>query len=141
MKAYFLAALLIAGTTACTRTDQTRSRTEEQPRATEETRARTPDDRSAWERSMQDRMDRLERQIDEVKQKAKDARARGAIKTEREYDERVSELERLRDETKEKYNQAKRATSQTWQRFKDEVEEAANRLENAWDRFMADVRK
>jgi transposase len=50
------------------------------------------------------------------------------------------DLARLRADTREKYNEMKNATADGWERFKDSVDEGANKLDNAWDRFKADMK-
>ena len=140
MTKYLLIATLAFGTVACTREQRTDMRTD-----SEATRARTETAADNWEnerreysRRMQDRMDRIDREMDEERAKAK-GREMNA-KARREYDERMSELGNLRQETKQQWNKLESATKEGWNDFKRGMDNTADKLDNAWERFKADMK-
>lgn len=133
MKKYLIVlgvSMLLAG---CTRSEKSEVRNE-----AEETRARVAEERREYQRKMEERLDRIDREIDEERAKAEGRKMNAKAK--REYNERVEELTKLRAETREKYNGLKNSAADGWNSFKSGVDEAVDKLDNSWDRFKADMK-
>lgn len=142
MTRYLLIATLAFGTIACTRSQQAEVRDE-----AAEARARADKKMDDWEaerreysRKMEDRLSRLDREIDEARADAKANSKKMSAKARREYNERIAELESLKKETREKWNDAKAETKDEWNDFKRSMDEAGDKLDNAWERFKADMK-
>ena len=137
MTRYLLTAALALGTIACTSNQRSEVREE-----TAETRARAADtwetERNDYSRKMQERLDRIDAQMEEERVKAK-ARKMNA-KARREYDEKMRELDGLKADTRRQYEQAKSATKEGWNDFKSGMDNAADKLERSWDSFVADLK-
>lgn len=127
----------------CTRDDRAdvRRETNDAARATENAARDAADEaRTVWNRDIETRMERLDREIDEQTEKAKDAARRGKIKSQREYNERVAELKNLREDARRSYNEAKDATKDNWRDFQAGTNRAIEKLDRAWEKFQADMR-
>lgn len=130
MKKYVLAALIGLATVGCskTTTEAERSRTAEN---------RVDTSRSDWETRMQARLERIEREISEWKNRKVDPKAE---RTKEATERRIGDLERLKEETKEAYNKVKSETAEGWQTAKAKTEQAFDKLDREWDEFVASVR-
>jgi len=137
MTRYLLTAALALGTIACTSNQRAEVRED-----TAETRARATDtwetERTEYSRKMQDRLDRIDREMEEERVKAKTRKMNA--KAQREYDEKMREMDQLKAQTREQYNQAKSATKEGWEDFKRGMDTAADKLERGWDSFVADLK-
>jgi hypothetical protein len=137
MKYYFYTGLLALTLTACTSTSKTEARNEVRTDA-EQTRARTTMTKDEYQRKLEARLDRIDREMDEERARAEkrkmDAKAR------REYNERMEDLRKLRADTRSKWDEMKNATADGWEKFKDGVDNSVDRLDRAWDRFKADMK-
>ena len=137
MTNYLLIVTLAFGTVACSRNQQAEIREE-----TAQTRARSTDDweadRTEYSRRMQERLDRIDRELEEERVKAQGREM--SAKARREYNERISELNTLKRNTREQWNEAKAATKEGWNDFKRSMDNAADKLDNAWERFKADMK-
>ena len=137
MTKYLLIASFAFGTIACSRTDRAEVREE-----AAESRSRAADtweeERRAYSQRTQERLDRIDREMEEERAKAK-GREMNA-KARREYDERMDELTRMKQKTREQWNDAKAATKEGWNDFKRNMDEAADALDRAWERFKADLK-
>jgi hypothetical protein len=87
---------------------------------------------------MQDRLDRIDREMEEERVKAEGRQM--SAKARREYNERMTELNSLKQKTREQWNEAKSATKEGWNDFKGQMDNAADALDNAWERFKADLK-
>lgn len=137
MSKYVLTVFALIGLTGCTRSERAEMREETRAR-TEDARATADAKRREWEADIDRRLDRIDRAMEEEKLKA-GARKMNA-KAKREYDERMADMRKLREETREKYVVAKNATADGWDRFKNDMSDATDRLERSWDRFVADIK-
>jgi hypothetical protein len=144
MKNYLAVAVLGLGLAGCTTSDRAEVR-QESREAADTTRARTAEaknDAAAKRREYSDRMqarlDKIDREMEEEKLKAKGRKMTAAQK--REYNERMAELENLKKETKEKWSEFANATDNNWEQFKDSLDRAGDKLENSWNRFVADIK-
>jgi hypothetical protein len=133
MKRYLFAGVLAVSLVGCTSANRQEARNE-----AEETRARATSARDEYSRKMQDRLDRIDREIDEERAKAK-ARKMNA-KAQKAWDNRMDDLQKMRAETREKYNEMKNSTENGWEKFKDGMDTAADKLDRAWDNFKADLK-
>jgi hypothetical protein len=52
----------------------------------------------------------------------------------------MAELENAKKETHQNWEQVKNATDDNWEKFKDTMDAAGDKLENGWNRFVADMR-
>jgi len=128
----------------CTASDRAEIRKDSRE-ATEGTRARTADSareasakRREYQESMQARLDKIDRDIDEERAKAKTRRM--TAKQRREYNERISELEQEKKDVRVKWSQMKDATDDNWEKFKDGMDEAVTKVENGWHKFVAELK-
>jgi hypothetical protein len=137
MSKYALTIVALIGLTGCTRTERAEMREETRAR-TEEARAAADAQRREWEADIDRRLARIDRAMEEEKLKAEGRKM--DAKAKREYDERMADLRRLREETREKYVSAKNATADGWDRFKNEMGQAMDKMEQSWDGFVADIR-
>jgi hypothetical protein len=87
---------------------------------------------------MQARLDKIEREMEEERLKARSRNM--SAKARREYDERMAELEELRKDTRQKWAQMRDATDNNWERFKDDLDRAGDKIESEWNRFVADLK-
>ena len=134
MKKYVLAALIAIGTVAC-------SSTTESERNRAATNNRVDTDRTDWESRMQARLERIERNISEWKNRDVDPRAeRAKDATKVQTEKRMNDLEKLKDETREGYNKLKQESAEGWSTAKAKTEQGLDRLEREWDEFVASVR-
>jgi hypothetical protein len=136
MTKYILIATLAFGTVACTRNQRADVREE-----ASETRARVDDwqtERTDYSRRMQERLDRIDREMEEERVKAEGRQM--SAKSRREYNERMDDLNKVKRETREQWNDAKSATKEGWNDFKRGMDNAADKLDNAWERFKADMK-
>jgi hypothetical protein len=112
----------------------------------EASRARTGETATNWEtekreysRSMGERLDRIDRELEQERTRAENGQM--SAEARREYNERVSELDNVRREAREQWNKLESATQDAWQDFKGDMDRTANRLDQAWERFRADLRR
>ncbi|MDZ4800927.1 MAG: hypothetical protein SGI92_22440 [Bryobacteraceae bacterium] len=133
MRTYFFAGLLALSLTACSTAPQTEARTE-----TDQTRARVDNARESYQKGMQDRLDRVDREIDEERAKAEGRKMNAKAK--KAYAARMDDLRKMRTESREKYNEMKNSTENGWERFKDGLDSTADKLDRAWDNFKADMK-
>jgi hypothetical protein len=135
--------LAFALASGCTREDRAdvRRETSEAAKATENAARNAGDEaRAVWNRDVETRIEKLDREIDEQTANAKAAARRGKIKSEREYRERVAELKTLREDVRRSLNEAKDATQDKWRDFQAGTDRAIEKLDRAWERFQADMR-
>lgn len=133
MRNYFFAGLLALSLTACSTASRTEARNE-----TEQTKARVDDARETYQRKMQDRLDKIDREIDEERAKAEGRKMNA--KARKAYNNRMDDLKKVRSETREKYDEVKNAAENGWEKLKDGADTAADKLDRAWDNFKADMK-
>ena len=140
MTKHLLIAALAFGTVACTSNQRAEVREE-----ASETRARATNKADDWENDrreysqrMQDRLDRIDREMEEERVKAQGREM--SAKARREYNERMSELNNMKRKTREQWNEAKSATKEGWNDFKRTMDDAGDKLDSAWERFKADLK-
>lgn len=135
-----LALALGAGCTQSDRADVRRETNEAARETADAARNAADEARDVWNRDMEGRIQKLDREIDEATANAKAAARRGKIKSQREYNERVAELKTLREDVRRSYNEAKDATKDKWRDFQAGTDRAIEKLDRAWERFQADMR-
>jgi TolA-binding protein len=142
MRNYIAAFVLSLGLIGCTSTERADVRKQAQD-AAEETRARTADTRRDvnaarldYQARMEARLDKIDREMDEERAKARNLTA----KQRREYKERMSELEQERKDARDKWSDLKASTDDNWEKFKDGLDRAADKVENGWNKFVADMK-
>lgn len=89
-------------------------------------------DRDEYQRRMENRMDQMDRQIEEMKERSRNATGEAKAKWDRE----VAELEDERREARTKYNNLKNATAEQWENMKTEVDQAMDSLERGYNRTL-----
>jgi hypothetical protein len=136
MKRALLALALVAAFTGCSRSDRAEIREETRERGQDT--AEAMNDRRVYQERLEARLDKLDREMEEERVKAKSRRMNA--KAQAEYNERMQELDRLKAETREKYSQLKSATAEGWEDFKRGVDNATDELEQSWNRFVADMK-
>jgi len=144
MKAYAVTFVLGLGLVGCTSSDRAEVRRDSRE-AAEETCARTAEiardanaNRREYHEKMQARLDKIAREMDEERAKAK-ARKMTA-KQRREYNERVAELNEAKADTRRNWSELKDATDDNWEKFKDGLDTAANKVEDGWHKFVAELK-
>ena len=135
MKTYLFAGLLALSLTACSNTTTTKT---EAQREAEQTRARVDNARETYNRKMQDRLDKIDREIDEERAKAEGRKLNAKAK--QAYKERMDDLEKLRAETKSQWNDVKNASESSWEKLKDSMDSTADKMDRAWENFKADMK-
>jgi hypothetical protein len=144
MKNYIAAFVLGIGLIGCTTSERADVR-KQAKEAEEDTRARTADTRRdataariEYQSRMEARLDKIDREMDEERAKAK-ARHMTA-KQRREYNERMAEMEQEKKDARAKWNELKASTDDNWEKFKDSMDRAADKIENGWDKFVASLK-
>jgi hypothetical protein len=89
-------------------------------------------DREEYQRRMENRLDEMDRQIEQMKERARNATGEAKAKWDRE----VAELEDERREARTKYNNLKSATDAQWENLKSEVDQAMDSLERGYNRTL-----
>lgn len=89
-------------------------------------------DRMEYQRKMEARLDEMDRHIDEMKAKSKNAAGSAKAKWNRE----VADLEDERREARAKYDDMKNSADASWESFKDGVEKAADKTESGYNRML-----
>ena len=144
MKNYLALAVLGLGLVGCTSSERAEVRQEsrEAADATRQGAAEATNNAAAKRREYsektQARLDKIDREMEEERLKAKGRKM--TAKQKREYDERMAELDTAKKETKEKWNEFTKATDENWEQFKDGLDRAGDKLETSWNRFVADVK-
>jgi hypothetical protein len=131
----FYATALLMGVflVGCSNTrDEAREAAKETGEASREVGAAANRDRIEYQRRMEARLDEMDRNIDAMKEKSKNAT--GAAKA--KWDREVAELEDERREARAKYNEMKNSADASWESFKDGVETAANKVEAGYNRVL-----
>ena len=144
MRNYIAALVLSLGLVGCTTSERAEVRKQARD-AEEETRARTADTRRDvnaarldYQNRMEARLDKIDREMDEERAKAK-ARIMTA-KQRRAYNERMAELDQEKKDARAKWNDLKASTDDNWEKFKDGLDRAADKVENGWNKFVADMK-
>ncbi|HYI97000.1 MAG TPA: hypothetical protein VEX68_25885 [Bryobacteraceae bacterium] len=144
MKKYAAVVILGLGLVGCTRSDRAEVR-QETGETAEATRARTAEatreasaKRREYQERMEARLDKIDREIEEERLKAKGRKMNAKAK--REYNEKMAELDEARRDTRSKWNELKNATDENWEQFKDSLDRAGEKLESGWNRFVADIK-
>jgi uncharacterized protein YpuA (DUF1002 family) len=144
MKSYVAVPVLVLGLVGCTTSE--RADVRKQARDAEvETRARTADTRrdvtaarTDYENRMQKRLNAINSEMEEERAKAK---ARQMTPKERkEYNSHIAELERDSKDARAKWAEMKGSADENWEKFKDDLDRAADKLENGWNKFVADLK-
>ena len=86
------------------------------------------DDRSAYQRKYEARLDELRARIDQVQAKMRAASADKEI----DYRQRLEELRQKRDALAGRLKEMRDAGQESWSQLRQGVERAANDLEAAW---------
>jgi predicted RNase H-like nuclease (RuvC/YqgF family) len=89
-------------------------------------------DRQEYQQRMENRLDQMDRQIEEMKEKSRNATGEAKAKWDRE----VAQLEDERREARTKYNNLKSATEAQWENMKSEVDQAMDSLERGYNRTL-----
>ena len=137
MKNYFAIAVLGVGLVGCTASDRAEVK-QETREAGDETRARTTDMRREYETRMQSRLDKIDREMEEEREQAKNRRMNAQQR--RDYERRMAEMEETRADARRQWEQFKNSTDENWEQFKDGLDRAGDKLENGWNKFVADMR-
>ncbi len=95
--------------------------------ALETTRAYTLQQRDEFLKEMDVKLKQLDRQIDELKVKAKVARAQSKA----ELEEQINQLEKERDTARRKLEELRASGAEKWKDLKSQAEIAMNDLENS----------
>jgi chromosome segregation ATPase len=88
--------------------------------------------RQEYEKKMEARLEKMDRDFDELQRRASNATGEAKAKWQRE----MAELEDERREARMKYNELKTATGAGWERFKDGVESAFDKVESGYNRML-----
>lgn len=142
MTKYIMTTILGLSLIGCTRSDRAEVRNDTRE-AAEQTRARTAEaareaneKRREYQERMEARLDKIDREMEEERLKARKMNA----KARREYNERMVELEAAKQDAREKWAGLKASTDDNWEQFKDAMDRAGDRLENGWNRFVAELK-
>jgi hypothetical protein len=144
MRNYIAALILGLGLVGCTTSERAEVRKQARD-AEEETRARTADTRrdvtaarTEYQNRMEARLDKIDREMDEERAKAKARRM--TAKQRRAYNERMTELEQEKKDARAKWSDLKTSTDENWEKFKDGLDRAADKVESGWHKFVADLK-
>jgi uncharacterized membrane protein YhiD involved in acid resistance len=144
MRNYIAALILGLGLVGCTTSERAEVRKQARD-AEEETRARTADTRrdvtaarTEYQTRMEARLDKIDREMDEERAKAKARRM--TAKQRRAYNERMTELEQEKKDARAKWSDLKTSTDENWEKFKDGLDRAADKVESGWHKFVADLK-
>lgn len=116
-----IGALVLPG---CTRRERTEERRDEK-QAAPQVDTNAHQNRVDYERTMDQRLTKLDQELDELRGKAR--QAKGNLKD--EYNQQIAELERERSEARSKFGELKSATDDAWDKLKDGADKAAAKLE------------
>ena len=92
--------------------------------------------RTEYQDQMQARLDRLDREIDELKTRAN--HATGARKA--ELERRIADLEQQRADVRSKYSNLKGAADDVWEKMKAGVDQAADKLQEGFEKLKSDLK-
>jgi hypothetical protein len=144
MRNYIAALLLGLGLAGCTTSERADVRKQARE-AEEETRSRVADTRRDataaridYQNRMQARLDKIDREMDEERAKAKDRHM--TAKQRRQYNARMAELDQEKSDARSKWNDLKASADDNWEKFKDGLDRAADKVESGWNKFVADLK-
>ena len=89
-------------------------------------------DRQEFERKAEARLDDMDRKIDEMQAKAKNATGNAKVK----WDKEVAELEDERRAARAKYNEMKNSADNAWEGFKEDVSKTGDKVEAGYNRLL-----
>jgi uncharacterized protein YpuA (DUF1002 family) len=144
MKTYVAVALLAFGLIGCTTSE--RADVRKQARDAEvETRARTADTRRDVTAARTDYENRMQKRLNAINSEMEEERVKASTrqmtpKKQKEYNSRMAELDRDSKDARAKWAEMKGSADENWEKFKDDLDRAADKLESGWNKFVADLK-
>ena len=102
-------------------------------------RAKTDQEKEEYQRQIETKLNELEKRIDELQVKAKEAGKE--VKDEINKAVNEAELEKKKEAAKKKLEELKSASADTWDKVKAELDDAVEELEKAYERTVSYFRK
>lgn len=100
----------------------------------------TAQQRKEWQMQIEQRLKRIDREMDELVAKADSDANVARMKGKNRYYERMAELQKQRTDTRQKYESLRKTTNQKWEQLKAEVDKAADAMDQAWRNFLQELR-
>ena len=89
---------------------------------------------------MEQRLKKIDREMDDLVEKANTDPNVSRMKQANRYYDRMAELQKQRTDTRQKYESLRKTTNEKWQQMKPDVEKAADSMEKEWRKFLDEMR-